>query len=174
MPLSHSGFYSTCLSVAKSCPTLWDPTDCSKPGPSVLHYLPEFAQIHVHWVSDAINHLILCLQSFPGSGSFLMSQLFKPGGQSIGASASASILPMNIKDWFPLGLTGLSSWLSKGHSRVFCTTAQKHQFFGAQPSLIRSNSHICTWLLEKPQLWLYRLLSSRWCLCFLICCLGLS
>ena len=77
-----------------------------------------------------------CLQSFPASGSFPVSQLFTPGGQSIGASASASVLPVNIQSWFPLGLTGLISLLSKGLSRVFSsTTIQKHQFFGTQPSL---------------------------------------
>ena len=75
---------------------------------------------------------------------------------------------------FPLGLTGFISLLSKGLSRVFSsTTIQKHQLFGVQPSL-RSNSHICTWLLEKPQLGLYRALSAKWSLCFLIYCLGLS
>ena len=102
------------------------------------------------------NHLILCvpfsscLQSFPASGSFPVSQFFASGGQSIGASASASVLPMNIQGWFPLGLTSLISFLSKGLSRVFSnTTVRKHQLFGVQPSL-RSNSHIHTWLLEKP------------------------
>ena len=95
-------------------------------------------------------------------------------GQSTGASASASVLPINIQDWFPLGLTGLISLLSKGLSRVFSsTTDQKHQFFSAQPSLW-PNSHIRIWLLEKPQLWLYGPLSAKWCLCFLICCLGAS
>ena len=88
------------------------------------------------------NHLILssvipfssCLQSFPASGSFPMRQLFPSGGQSIGASASKSVLPMNIQGWCPLWLTGLISLLSKGLSGVFCsTTVQKHQFFGAQP-----------------------------------------
>ena len=78
--------------------------------------------------------------------------------------------PMNTQGWFPLELTGLVSLLS----RVFSsTTIPKHQFFGAQPSLW-SNSHIHTWLLEKPYLWLYRLLSTKWCLCFLIHCLDLS
>ena len=90
------------------------------------------------------------LQSFPASGSFLMSQFFGSGSQSIGASVS--VLPLNIQDWFPLGLTGLISLQSKGLSRVFSnTTVQKHQFFGAQLSLW-SNSHIHTWLLEKPGL----------------------
>ena len=89
-----------------------------------------------------------CLQSFPASGSFPMSWLFTSGGQSLRAWASASVLPMNIQGWFPLGGTGLIL-LSKGLSRVFSnTTVQKHQFFGAQPSLW-SNSHIHTWLLEK-------------------------
>ena len=91
-----------------------------------------------------------CFQSFPASGSFPMSQFFTSGGQSIGASASASVLPMNVQDWFPLGLMGWISLQSKGLSRVFSnTTVKKHQFFGAQLSLW-SNSYIHTWLLEKP------------------------
>ena len=107
-----------------------------------------------------------CFQSFPASRSFTMSQLFTPSGQSIWASASASVLPMNIHDWFPLGLTGWISLQSNGLLRVFSnTTFQKHQFFSAQPSLW-SNSHICTWLLEKLLLWLYGLLLTKWCLCF--------
>ena len=96
------------------------------------------------------NHLILftsfssCPQSFPVLGSFPMSQLFTSGGQSIGASTSASVIPKNIQGWFPLGLTGLISLQSRGLSRVFSsTTSQKHKFFNAQPSLW-SNSHICT------------------------------
>ena len=106
------------------------------------------------------NHLILyytlssCLHSFSATGSFLMSQLFTSCGQSIGAgaSASASILPMNIQDWFPLGLTGWISLLSKGLSKIFFnTTVQKHQFFSAQLSS-QSNSHIHTWPLEKQAL----------------------
>ena len=80
----------------------------------------------------------------------------------------------NINDWFPLGLTHLISLPSKGLSRVFSsTTVWQHQFFGAQPSLW-SNTHICTWLLGKPQLWLYGPLSAKWCLCFLIHCLSWS
>ena len=143
-------------SVAESCQILCDPMDCSTPGFSVLPYLLEFAQTDVHWVGDAIqtSHPLSpfssCLQYFPASGSFPMSQLFTSGGQSIGASALASVLPMNIQGWSPLGLTGLISLLSKGLSRVFSkTTVQKHQFFGAQPSLWY-NSHINTRLLEKP------------------------
>ena len=89
-------------------------------------------------------------QSFPASGSFQINQFFTSGGQSIGVSAWASVLPMNIQDWFPLGWTGWVSLQSKGLSRVFSnTTVQKHQFFGTQLSL-QSNSHIHIWLLEKP------------------------
>ena len=106
------------------------------------------------------NHLILCLpfscclQFFPASGSFKMRQFFTSGGQSVEVSALASVLPMNIQDWFPLGWTGWISLLFKGLSRVFSNiTVQKHQFFVPQLSLW-SNSHIHTWLLAKPQLWL--------------------
>ena len=104
-------------------------------------------------ISSSVIPFSSCLQSFPSSGSFQMSLLFASGGQNIGTSAS--VLPMNIQGWFPLGLTGLISLQSKGLWRVFSnTSAQKHQFLGAQPSLW-SNSHIHTWLLEKPKLWLY-------------------
>ena len=90
------------------------------------------------------------LQSYPASGSFQMSQFFASDGQTIGVSASASVFPMNIQDWFPLGLTGWISLLSKGFSRVFSNiTVQKHKFLGAQFSL-KSNSHIHTWPQEKP------------------------
>ena len=101
-----------------------------------------------------------------------MSQVYASVSQNIGASAS--VLPMNIQDRFPLGLTGLISLLSKGLSRVFSSTMiRKHQFFSTQTSLW-SNSHIWTSLLEKPELWLYRTLWTKWCLCFLIYCLLLS
>ena len=100
-------------------------------------------------IAFSVIPLLLCLQSFPASESFSMSQLFASCGQSIAASASPSNLPMNIKGWFPLGLTGLVSLLSKELSRVFSsTTVWKHQFCGAQPSLW-SNSQIHTWLPEK-------------------------
>ena len=90
-----------------------------------------------------------CLQSFPEPGSFIIRWLFASGGQSIGVSASASVLPKNIQDWFPLGWTGWSSLQSKGPSRVFSnTTIQKHQFFSAQPSLW-SSSHIHIWIMES-------------------------
>ena len=144
-------------SVAQSCLTLCDPMDCSTPGFLVHHQLPEPGQTHVYqswWchltISSSVIPLFSCLQSFPASGSFPKSQFFSSGGQRIGVSASTSVLPMNIQDWFPLGWTGWISLQSKGLSRVFSnTTVQKHQFFGAQFSL-QSNSHIRTWPLEKP------------------------
>ena len=100
------------------------------------------------------NHLIFChllivLQFSPESGSFPMSQLFISGGQSIGASASASVLPMKIQGWFPWGSTSLISLQSKGFSNVFSSTVWKHPFFGASPFLW-SNSLICRWVLGKP------------------------
>ena len=105
-------------------------------------------------ISSSVIPVSSCLQSFPASGSFPMSQIFASGGQMIRFSASALVLPKNIQDWFPLGLTGLMSFQSKGIARVFSnTTVQKHKFFRAQPSLW-SNSHIHTWLLKKPKLWL--------------------
>ena len=173
-------FYNQFSSVAHSCPTLWDPMDCSTPGFPVHHQILELAKTHVHRVGDATQpyHPVIpfssCLQSFTASGSFQMSQFFQSGGQSIGVSASTSVLPMNIQDWSPLWWTGWIFLQSKALSRVFSNTmVQKHQFFGAQLSL-RSNSHIRTWLLEKPYLGLNGPLSAEWCLCFLICCLGLS
>ena len=93
-------------------------------------------------ISSSVIVFSSCLQSFPASGSFPMTQFFKSGGQSITVSASASFLSMNIQDWFPLGLTGLISLQSKGVSRGFCSTIiWKHQFLGTQPFLW-SNSHI--------------------------------
>ena len=110
------------------------------------------------WCHPAISSSVVpfssCPQSFPARGSFPMSKLFARGGQSIGISASTSALPMNTQDWSPLGWTGWISLQSKGLSRVFSSTAvQKHQFFSAQLSS-QSNSHIHTWLLEKPKPWL--------------------
>ena len=106
-PNSRELYYCGCCSVAKSYLTLCDPVDCSTPGFSVLHYLPEFAQTHVHWISDAISFSVVLfsshLQSFPASGSLLTSWFCTLGSQSIGASASASVLPMSIQDWSPLG-----------------------------------------------------------------------
>ena len=100
-------------------------------------------------ISTSVVHFSSCLQSFPASGSFTMSQFFASGGQSIGVSASTSVLPMNTQDWSLLGWTGWISLQSKGLSRVFSnTTVQKHQFFGPQFSLW-SNSHTHIWPLDK-------------------------
>ena len=143
--------YSCCCSMAKLCAMLCGPMKCSTWGFLVLDYLSEFAQIHVHWVSDAIqppypvNPFSTYPRYLPASESFPMSRLFSSGVLSIGASAS--VLPMNIQCWFPLRLTSLISLQSKGLSTVFSsTTVWKHQFFGVQTSLW-SNSHIHTWLL---------------------------
>ena len=143
-------------SVTQSCPTLWDPMNCSTPGLPVHHQFLEFTQTHVHRVGDAIqpSHPVIpfssCPQSVSASESFPMSQLFAWGGQSTGVSALASVLPKNIQEWSPLEWTGWMSLQSKGLSRVFSNiTVQKHQFFSAQLSS-QSNSHIHTWLLEKP------------------------
>ena len=118
------------------------PRVCSNSCPSSWWWHPT--------ISSPVIPFTSCLQSFPASGSSPVSQFFTSGGQRIGVSASTSVFPMNIQDWFPLGLTGLISLLSKGLSRVFSSnTVQKHQFFGTQPSLW-SNSHIYSSQLEKP------------------------
>ena len=120
------------------CPSL-SPTGCSDSCP-----LSQWCYLAIPSSAATVSS---CPQSFPASGSFPMSWFFESGDQSIGASAS--VLPMNIQGWFPLGLTGFISLQSKGLSRVFSsTTIKKHQFFGTQPSLW-SNSHMHTWLLEK-------------------------
>ena len=124
------------------------------PCPSPTHRVYSNSCPLSQWCHPTISSSVIPfsshLQSFPASGSFQMSQFFTSGGQSIGVSASVSVLPMDIQDWFPLGWTGWISLQSKGLSRVFSnTTVEKHQFFGAQLSLY-SNSHIHTWLLEKP------------------------
>ena len=135
------------VKVTQSCPTLCDPMDCSTPGFPVHHQLPELAQTHVHRVghptiSSSVIPFSSCLQSFPASGSFPVSQFFTSGGQSIGVSASASVLPKNTQDCSPSGWTGWISLQSKGLSRVFSnTTVQKHQFFGTQLSLCGSEQH---------------------------------
>ena len=135
--------YPKFSSVAQLCLTLWDPMNCSTPGLPVHHQLLESTQTHVDQVSDAIQSsnplsspYSSCTWFFPESGSFPMSQLFASGGQSIGVSASTSVLPVNTQDWSPLGWTSWISLQSEGLSRVFSnTTVQKHQFFGAQLSL---------------------------------------
>ena len=145
------------------CPSL-SPSICSNSCPlSRWQYLT---------ISSSVAPFSFHLQSFPAPGSFPMSWLLTSSGRSMGASAS--VLPMNIQGWFPLGLTGLISLLFKGHTRIFSSsTTWKDWFFGTQPSLW-FNSHICTWLLEKLWLWLDRHLSAKWRLCFLTHCLGLS
>ena len=125
------------------------------------------------WCHPAISSSVIpfpsCPQSLPALRSFPVSQLFAWGGQSIGVSASTSVLPMNTQDWPPLGWTGWISLQSKGLARVFSSaTVQKHQFFSTQLSL-QSNSHIHTWPQEKPQPWLDRPLLAKQYLCFWIC-----
>ena len=121
---------------------------CPSPTPRVYSNSCPLSQWCHPIISSSVIPFSSCLQSFPASGSFPSSQFFASGGQS--TRVSASVLPMNIQDWFPLGLTGLISLKFKGISRIFSnTTVQKHHFFGAQLSL-SSNSHIQIWLLEKP------------------------
>ena len=134
-------------SVTQSCPTLCHPMNRSTPGLPVHHQLPEFTQTHVHWVGDAIQPFHpLSSPSPPAPNPSQHQSLFQwvnsaSGGQSIGVSASTSVLPVNIQDLFLLGWTGWISLQSKGLSRVFSnTTVQKHQFFSAQLSS-QSNSH---------------------------------
>ena len=142
-------------SVTQSCLTLQPHglqhtrPPCPSPTPRVDSNSCPLSQRCHSAISSSVIPISSHLQSFPASGSFPMSQFFKSGGQSIGASVSASVLPMNIQDWSPLGWTGWIPLQSKGPSRVFSnTTLQKHQFFSAQPSS-QSNSHIHTWSLEK-------------------------
>ena len=124
-------------SVTQSCPALCDPMGCSTPGLPVYHQLLELLKLMCHpTILSSVVPLFSCLQSCPASGSFPMSQFFASGGQSIGVSASVSVVPMNIQDWFPLGLTGLIFLQSNRFSRVFSNiTGQKHWFFGTQLSL---------------------------------------
>ena len=118
---------------------------CSSPTPGVYPNSCPLSRWCHPTISSSVVPFSSCPQSFPTSGSFPMSQFFTSGGQSIGVSASTSLLPMNTQDWSPLGWTGWISLQSKGLSRVFSnTTVQKHLFFGAQLSLW-SNSHIHTW-----------------------------
>ena len=154
-----------CRYARLPCPSL-SPWVCSNSCPRSQWCHPT--------ISFSVTHFSSCFQSFPASGSFPTSQFFASGGQSIGASASASVLPMNIQGWFPLGLTGLISLLSKGLSRVFSsTTVQKHQFFSTQPSLWTS-SHIRTWLLKKTTALTIRNFVSKVMSLLFICYLGFS
>ena len=143
-----------CCLVAKLCPTLWDPMDCSKPDFCVPHRLPEFAQVHAHCIGDVIQISHLLSPSYSAfnlsqpHSFFLMNWLFASGDQNIGASASALILPKSIQGWFPLRLV-LSPCCSRNSQVFSSTTVQKHQFFGALPCLW-SSSHNPIQLLEKP------------------------
>ena len=132
--------------------------NCSKPGFPVLHCLLEVHSDSCplsRWchptISSSVTAFTSYTQSFPASGSFPVSHLCASGGQSIGASAPASVLPMSIQSWFPLGWTSFISLLSKGHSRVFAsTTVQKYQFFGAQLSFSSVQLLSRVWLFETP------------------------
>ena len=159
-PCGTAGKESACnagvqfSSVAQSCLTLCDPMNHRPPCPSQTPGVYSNSCPSSRWCHPAISSSVVpfssCPQSLPASGSFPMSQLFASGGQSIGVSASASVLQMNTQDWSPLGWTGWISLQSRGLSRVFSnTTVQKHQFFSARLSS-QSNSHIHTWPLEKP------------------------
>ena len=155
-----------CCSVYQSYPNLCDSMNC-KSGFPILHYLLEFAQTHVHWVGDALNHLILCRPLLLLPSSFPSISLFQwvaSCGQSIRASASASVLPMNNQSWFPLGWTGWISLHFKRLSRVFSnTTVQKHQFFSVQPYVPAPLSHLYM-TTGKPELWLHGPLSAKYAL----------
>ena len=124
-------------------------------------------------ILSSVVPLSSCLQSFPATGSFPTSRLFPSGGQIIETSASASVLPMDIQGWFPLGLIGLISLLSKGLSSLLQHHSSKASILQHSTFFMVQLSH-CTWLSEKPYLWLYGPLLAKWCLCFLICCLGVG
>ena len=146
------------------CPSLF-PRVCSNSGPVSWRCHPT--------ISSSVTPFSSCPQSFPASGSFPRNRLFSSGGQSIGASASASVLPMNIQGWFPLGLSGSISLQFTGLSRVFSsTTVRKHQFFSAQTSLW-SNTHIHTTTRKTIALTIQTLISKVVSLFFLIHCLAL-
>ena len=143
-------------SVAQSCPTLCDPMNCSTPGLPVHHHLLEFTQTHVHWVRDAIQPTHPWLSPSPTAPNPSQHQtLFQWINSShevakvLKCSALAAFLPKKSQGWSPSEWTDWIYLQSKGLSRVFNTTVQKHQFFGAQPSS-QSNSHSHTWPQEKP------------------------
>ena len=158
--LSHVQLFVTSWTAACQAPLSFALWVCSNSCPLSQWCHPT--------ISSSVVPFSSCPQSFPASGSFPMNLLFTSDGHSTGASASVSVLPMTIQGCFSVGLTDLISLLSQGLSRVFSnTTVWKHQFFGAQPPSW-SNCHIHTWLLKKPQFWLYGPLSTKWFLCFLI------
>ena len=168
----HSIDWYCCL-VAELCPTL-QPHELQHtrlPCPSLSTRVCSSGPIQP---SNPVSPTPLLPSIFPILSCLSMSRLFASGSQRIGASTLASVLPVNIQGWFPLGLIGLISLLSKGLSRVFSsTTIWKHQLFGIQPSLW-STSHIHTRLLEKTIALTRRSFLAKWRLCFLIHCLGLS
>ena len=129
---------------------------CPSPTPGACSNSCSSSQWCHPTVSFSVIPFSSCLQSFPGSGSFQMSQSFASGGQSTGVSASASVLPINIQDWFPLGLTDVISLQSKGLKSLLQLSSNA----SIQPSLW-SNSHINTWLLQKPYFWLHGPLSAK-------------
>ena len=156
--LGKTGLVHGCCSVAQLCLTSCNTMDSSTPGFLVHHYIKKMAKkkkkkdgsmdmspFRWRWYPNILSSVVRffsCLQSFPASGSFPLKSVFRSCGQSIGVSTSTSVLPMNIQDWFPSGLTGLISLQSQGLSRVYSnTTVQKNQFFGTQLSLW-SNSHL--------------------------------
>ena len=136
----HPSKFWRISSVTQSCLPLCDPMDCMQHTRPPYHQLPEFIQTHIRWIGDAIQPSHPLLSPSPpafnlSNESFQMSQLFASGGQSIGVSASTSVLPMNTQDWSPIGWTGWISLQSKGLWRVFSnTTVQKHQFLSVQLS----------------------------------------
>ena len=170
--LAQSRVHPQFSSVAQSCPHSLQPhrpqhtrPPCPSPTPRIYSDSCPLSRWCHPTISSSVVPFSSRLQSFPVSGSFQMSQFFASSGQSIGVSASASVLPMNIQDWFPLGWTDWISLQSKGLWRVFSnTTVQKHQSFGA--SILLSNSH--TWLLDyilecrrKRRWFLYSVFISR-------------
>ena len=171
-----------CCLVAKTCLTLCDPMDCSMPGLPVPHHLPECAQVHVHRIIDALQPSHHLSPSSPSAFNLSPYQsLFQrsafhikwPKYWGFSFSISHSSESISIQSWFPLGLTGLISLMSKETSKIFSsTTIRQHQFFSAFTLL--SSSHISTWQPERPWLWLCGPLLTKWYLCFLIYCLGLS
>ena len=143
---------------------------CPSPSPGAWSNSCPLSQ----WCHLTISSSVIpfsCPQSFPAPGSFAMSQLFASGGQSIGVSAS--VLPMNIQDWFPLGLTGLISLLSKELSRVLQHHNLKASILQHSALFVAQVSHLCM-TPGKTIVSLYKPLSAKWCLCFLIGCIGLS
>ena len=147
-----------CCPFVQSCPILWPHglqhtrLPYSSPSPRYCSNSCPLSQWCHPIISSSVTPFSSCPQSFLASETFKMRCPLTLGVQSIGTSASAPVLPINIQGWFPLGLTGVISLLTKGFSGIFSnTTVWKHQFFS---SPLLSNSHIHSWLLEKPQLWL--------------------